>query len=488
MTVERNPIEPIRTNFKVQFLSNEQLGIMQQATLEVLENTGVQFPSERALKVFEEHGAKVDRKTQVVKLPRDLVMKAMSSVPRYFELGARNPQFDFKLQEGYTYFCTDGCGHEVVDLKTGELRPSTKKDVGTMARVADYLSSMAFYWPMVSAQDYGRASPLHELDACWNNTCKHVQSETVLGAVTAQYAIEMGIVVAGSEQALREAPVFSVLICTIAPLMQDKDGIEAGMLLAQAGIPVVYLAMPTLGTTGPATLAGSFIVADAEIISATVLMQLVAPGSKVSHSVMHGWADPRSGNYVPYPVDARCRYGTVNIAHHWGMSSFGGAFGTESPQPGTWQSAADVAMDPLLIGLAGAEWVTGIGLNNSFTRLYPEAIIFDDELYHRSRYALAEVEVSPETLALDVINTVGPGGHFLAQRHTRKHMRATWKGGLGHDMQPDGKYRDPVEVARDRIHWILENHQVEPLADDKKREIKHILAKAEQELVRTENG
>jgi trimethylamine--corrinoid protein Co-methyltransferase len=145
---ERPTIEPIRTNFKVQFLSDEQLDQMQEATLQVLENTGVKFPSEKALAVFADHGATVDNDSQIVKIPRELVMKAMSSVPRFFHVGSRDPSCDFHLEEGVTYFTTDGCGVEVVDFKTREKRPSKKDDVGKMARVTDYLSSMAFYCPM----------------------------------------------------------------------------------------------------------------------------------------------------------------------------------------------------------------------------------------------------------------------------------------------------------------------------------------------------
>jgi trimethylamine--corrinoid protein Co-methyltransferase len=482
MPIERPAIEPIQSAFSVSFLSEEQLVDLQEATLRILEEVGVKFPSEKALAIFAEHGAQVDHQTQIVKIPRELVHKAMATVPRYFHLGARAPECDFDLEEGVTYFTTDGCGVETVDLETRQRRPSCKADVGRMAHVVDYLSSMAFCWPMVSAQDYGKTAPLHELDAAWNNTVKHVQSETLMGGAAARYALEMATVIAGDREELRRRPVLSLVLCTIAPLAQDEDGIEGALTLAEAGIPVGFLAMPTLGTTAPATLAGAFAVGDAEIISGTVLLQLAFPGAPVFHSLMHGWADPRSGNYVPYPVDARCRYAPVDMAHHWGMPSFGGAFGTESEEPGTWQSAADVALDPLLIGFSRAEWVTGIGLNRNFTLLYPEAIILDDELYHRARYALLEMEVSPETLALEVIQKVGPGGHYLAQKHTRKHMRTAMKPGLAHQMAPDGKYRDPVEVAREKVRWILDNYQPEPLDKAKQSELGKILAAADQEL------
>jgi trimethylamine--corrinoid protein Co-methyltransferase len=482
MSIERPAIEPIRSAFRVQSLSDQQLDDLQEATLRILEDVGVQFSSEKALTILADHGARVDRKTQIVKIPRDLVYRAMSSVPRYFHVGARDLSCDFDLEEGATYFTTDGCGVETVDLETGQRRPSCKADVGRMARVADYLSSIAFYWPMVSAQDRGKTAPLHELDASWNNTVKHVQSETLMGERPARYAVEMATVIAGSREELRRRPMLSLVLCTIAPLIQDKEGIEGALVLAEAGIPVGFLAMPTLGTTSPATLAAAFAIGDAEIISGTVLLQLASPGAPVFHSIMHAWADPRSGDYVPYPLDARCRYAPVDIAHHWGMPSFGGAFGTESPEPGTWQAAADVACDPLLIGLAGAEWVTGMGLNRSFTLLHPEAIILDDDLYHRARYALKTIEVNDETLALDAIQNVGPGGHFLRQKHTRKHMRTAMKPAITHQRNEEGRYREPREVAREKVRWILDTHQPEALEEARQAELTRILAAADHEL------
>ncbi|MGW8143322.1 MAG: trimethylamine methyltransferase family protein [Anaerolineales bacterium] len=475
-------LEPIKTDFRLNFLSNKKLDDLQEATLQVLENTGVQFPSDQALNIFEEHGAEVDRQNQVVKLPRQLVKEAMESVPRTFVMGARDPDFDLFLEEGTSYFTTDGCGYETIDFKTGERRPSTKNDVGMMARICDYLPSIAFYWPMVSAQDCGISSPLHELEVTWNNSIKHIQSETLMGAKTAELAVEMAIVLLGSAEEVRKRPPFSVTVCSIAPLMQDKEGIEGAMVLAEAGIPVVFLAMPTLGTTAPATYAGALVVGDAEVISATVLMQLIAPGAPIAHSIMHAWADPRNAAYVGYPLDARSRYAHVEMAHHWGMPAFGGAYGTDSQFVDSWQSATEVALDPFLIGLAGCEIVTGMGLRETYTLLYPEAIMLDDDIYHRARYALMEMDVSPESIALDVIGEVGPGGHFLAQKHTRKHMRHSMQRALTQQLDAEGNYKPVLEVAREKFAWIYENHYPEPLDEDVQSELNKILESADQQL------
>ena len=476
------PIEPIRTSQKLNFLNDQQLDNLQEATLQILENTGVQFPSEKALAIFTEHGAEVNHDSQIVKIPRDLVFKAMATVPRYFRLGARNPEFDLELQEGVSFFTNDGCGHKVVDFKTGEHRASTKADVGMMARINDYLSSMAFSWTIVSAQDCGVTSPLHEIDVTWRNNSKHYQSVTMMGEEICRYGVEMATVLHGSKEEVRRRPPISLIVCTIAPLVQDKEAIEGALVLGDAGIPIVVMSMPTLGTTAPATYAGALTIGDAEVISATVLMQLANPGAPVFHSILHAWADPRTAAYVGYPLDCRVRYAPVEMAHHWGMPALGGAFGTESPELDSWRSASEVATDPLLVSLAGAEIVTGIGLRDTYTLLYPEAIILDDDLYHRARYSLLDIEVNPETLAIDVIDAVKPGGHFLSQKHTRVHMRTAMVRSVIHQLDGMGKYRDPTEYAREKTKWILENHHPEPPSDYIQKEINRILSSAEKEL------
>jgi len=124
-----------------------------------------------------------------------------------------------------------------------------------------------------------------------------------------------------------------------------------------------------------------------------------------------------------------------------------------------------------------------MGLVRTYTLLYPESIIFDDDIYQRARHALKTLEISPETLAIDVIANVGPGGHYLAEQHTRRFMRDALKRSITHQLGPDGSsYRDPTEVAREKVEWIIRNHEVEPLDDGKRAEIARILAAADREM------
>jgi len=245
-------IKPVRPKLDLKVLSADELAAIKSATLHILEHVGVHFPSERALRVFAEHGAQVDVDSQIVRMSPDLVMEAMSHAPRSYILSGRVEGTDLVLDGTASYFSTDGCGTRTVDFETGEQRASCKDDVAKMARVADHLSSIAFYWPMVSAQDCGWTAPLHELDASFNNTVKHVQTETVMGEKPARYAVRMVEVIAGDRETMRTRPPLSAMVCTIAPLGQDQEGIEGAMVFAEAGIPVGFMAMPNIGATAPA--------------------------------------------------------------------------------------------------------------------------------------------------------------------------------------------------------------------------------------------
>ena len=478
-------IKPIQSKLDLKVLDAGQLEQIKTATLHVLENVGVRFPSERALDIFAEHGALVDKDTRVVRLPADFVLEEMSKAPRTYILAGRTAGTDLQVGSDNSYFATDGCGVETIDFESGEKRLSCKEDVAKMARVADYLTSIAFYWPMVSAQDYGRLAPLHELDATYNNTVKHVQTETVMGEELARYAVEIAQVIAGSEKNLREKPPLSSLVCTIAPLGQDKEGIEAAMVFAEAGIPVGFMGMPTMGSTAPAVPGGALTIGNAEAVSAMVLMQLVAPGAPVFHSLLVSGMDPQSAEYlVTLPEKYLCNVAAVQMAHDWGVPALGGTFGLNHAEPATWQLGRDSVYTALMCALAGTDITIGLGMLAASTLLVPEQIIFDDEIYHTHRILARGLDTNPEGIALEVIEDVGPGGHFLSQKHTRSHMREIWIPDLTHPRQaPDGDLeRDIRKRARAKFDQILAEHKPQPLEEAVQYEIDIILKKAEDEL------
>jgi trimethylamine--corrinoid protein Co-methyltransferase len=171
----------------------------------------------------------------------------------------------------------------------------------------------------------------------------------------------------------------------------------------------------------------------------------------------------------------------VELAHAWGVPTLAGIFGTDARVPG-WQQAAEAVTGLMLNALCGAETGSGMGLLESCTLLYPEAIVLDSDIYQRVRIDLAGLDTRPEALALDVIKEVGPRGHFLTLKHTRTHLRQRRFSDLIAQPAPGGGYRDPVEVAREKVAWILAHHYPEPLSEAQRVELTRILAAAEREL------
>lgn len=443
------PIQPIKPKYQLQILNDEQLSDLKSATFELLEDVGMHCPSPKALGIYAEHGARVDFTEQIVYLPAELVEEAMSHAPRFYTMGARSESHDLVLDGTAMYCATDGSGVETIDFETNERRPAIKDDVAKMARVADYLPSMGFYWPIVSAQDHPATAPLHELDASFNNTVKHVQSETLMGELTARYAVEMAKVVAGDEATMRQRPPLSSLVCTIAPMAQDKDGMESALIFAEAGLPVGFMSMATTGSTAPATISGTMAVGDAEIVAAMVLVQLAYPGAPTYHSLMPGVMHPRTGDFLGSAREADLFYsGGVELAHMWGVPTLAGV-GTEAATSG-WESALGIGSSMLLCALCGAETASGLGLRETCTLLSPEALVLDTEIYHIVQAEASGLDTSREALAIDVVKAVGPRGHFLSQPHTRQYMHLREFSELLSQPKEGGGYRDPIEVAREK--------------------------------------
>jgi trimethylamine--corrinoid protein Co-methyltransferase len=482
MTSPTSPLQPIVPAYHVEILNARQRHDLKAATLRILDEVGVHCPSDEAREIYTEHGCRVDQKTQIVQIPPEVVAEAMSHAPRFYTMGARLPEFDLKLDGTALYCATDGCGIETIDPVTRQRRKSTKEDVGLGARLADCLPEIGFYWPIVSAQDHPKSAPLHELEASYNNTVKHIQSETVMGRQTARYAVEMANVIAGDEASRRARPPLSLLVCCIAPLAQDREGMESALAFAEAGLPVGFMSMANAGSTGPATLGGTVVAGDAEIVSAMVLIQLAHPEAPTFYSLMPGIMQPRSGGFQTSAWEGTLLYAVgVELAHNWGVPALAGVFGTDALTPG-WESAADAASSLLLLAMAGAETGSGLGLLESCRLFYPEAMILDADIYQRVRYEAAGLDTSPQALALEVIADIGPRGNFLKHAHTRTHLRQRAFSSLTGQPASTGGFRDPVEVARQKAEWILANHHPEELDSARRAELSKIISAADKEL------
>jgi trimethylamine--corrinoid protein Co-methyltransferase len=304
----------------------------------------------------------------------------------------------------------------------------------------------------------------------------------VQGESEACYAVAMARVIAGGTGELRRRPPLSALMFAVSPLVIDRDGGDATLEFAAAGVPVVAGSGPATGTTAPATAAGAMVQSLAEVLAQVALVQLAFPAAPVIGYSVGGAADPRTGKMVGYPLDIRDPALGVDLVHRVGLPSLHGTGGADAELPGTWTAAAQAGPSLTMAAWSGSELTVGLGITNGDTLWSAEALMLDDHLYHQARYTVMETVSDDEALALDVIDAVGPGGHFLSHPHTRKHMRTSFLRGMTLELDERGGYRDAIDVARERARHILEDYHPEPLGEDKATELRQILTAADAEL------
>ena len=462
---------------KIKSISNPRLSLnvldahevqrIHTATLDVIENTGVRFPSRRALDIWVANGAPVDYATQIVKAPGTLIEAALKQAPPVYSLAAINPDQDLPMDGNHVFLGTDGCGVEVIDLYTGIRRRSGLQDVADIATVADYHPEVAFNWVAVSAQDCPPESRgLHELKAIWENSSKHVQTESVYSQEEARAAVEMASAMAGGREKLRQRPLLSIMQCTAPPLGHDGGSLEAALIAAEAGLPVGFMTMTSCGTTAPMSLAGNLVVGNAEVISALALIQLAYPGAPVFYAAAQTVMDLRTGGYTGGgPEDFLFGAATNVLADFYNVPLSMGSFATGAKEP-NWQAGIDNVMSTFMASVVMSDMLLGVGLLHG-SRIWSYAqMLMDIEIYDLVRQMMKGVVVEEDTLAMNVIQDVGPGGNYLTQKHTKQNMRNIWLPKYM-DRRSYNVWEEKGDDARDwatvEAQHILETHRSEPL-------------------------
>jgi trimethylamine--corrinoid protein Co-methyltransferase len=487
---EKRNIRSIQPKLKMDVLSFDDIVKIHEASLEIMEVVGVRFPSEKALNILEEAGAQIDRNSMIARIPATLVMDAIAKAPSHYTLAGRDMRNDLVLDGKHCYLSTDGCGIEVYDLQTGIKRTSTKKDIEDSALIADYQDCIAFYWgPMVSAQDTpAEVRPLHELEAAFTHTTKHIQPETIITEPIAKYAVEMGAAITGGRQELRKHPIFSVMQCATDPLGQDKGSLEASLVAAEAGIPTGFMPMPMCCATAPATLAGNLVITTVDSLSPLVLIQIAHPGAPVFFAAAPTAMDLRTGGYTGGgPEDHLLAIAFNQICDFYHIPLSMGAFATGAKEP-DWQAAVDNSLAGFMPVLSHTALLTGVGLLNGSQILSYQQMIMDCEIYNIIEKIAAGITVNAETLAVDIIKKVGVGGNFLAEKHTRKHMHNIWQPTVfdrsPYDAWEAGGKKGSFHKATEKAKWILGNHKPIPLESALQAELKRIIRAAEKESTR----
>ncbi len=464
-------------------LSPEDVNKIHAATLDTLEHVGVRFPSKRALEIWAANGAAVDFEKMIVKIKPQIIEEALKSAPHAYALGARDPQQNCPMDGNHVFLGTDGCGVEIMDIQSGQKRTSELKDVGEIARIADATEEIAFHWVALSAQDKPTATRgLHELKAVWENSTKHVQTESVYNETEARAAIELAIAVAGSKEELRRRPVLSLMQCTAPPLGHDGGSLDAALVAAEYGVPTGFMTMAANLTTGPATMAGNLVVGNAEVISATALIQLAYPGAPVFYAAAQTASDLRNGAYTGGgPEDFLYGAATNVLADFYNIPLSMGSFATGAKEP-NWQAGLENSLSTMMACIVMSDMLLGAGfLHGSRIWSYAEMML-DCEIFSIIHKVMQGIEVNDETLALGTIANVGPGGNFLSQKHTRQHMRDVFLPQFM-DRRPYSEWETKKDDARDwgleKARKTLATHQPDPLDAHVSAELSKIIATLE---------
>jgi len=472
---------------RISFLSDSEIEAIHDASLRVLEKTGIKVMSKVALDILKKAGAKVDYETGHATLHRNLVEEALNMAPKTIKYCARNPKYDFILNKQETHFCAEGGSPFLLDWETGKRRYSTSADIARCARIADYLDHFDLIWPLGAGNDV--PAPVRyivDMYTSLRNCEKHFEGDSTTGK-EAQYQIEIAAAIVGGREALRKRPIFSHVICTLAPLCYEKGMTEASIELGRAGIPVVVLPMPTTGGTGPATLAGTMVVNNAEFLGGLVIQEFASPGAPVVYGAGVGTIDFKTGSNIPSPEKSLMKLGLNQIARYYDLPREMLVTSSTTSKILDTQAGYEQAITILTQISTTPDIALGSGALEDGRMTSAVELVIDNEIIDYALRFVEGFEVNEDTLAVDIIDKVGPGGIYLGEKHTVQHFRERWMSRLSdissYETWEKQGSRTIDEVAREKVREILATHKVTPIPEDVEKEIGRILKRAEAELL-----
>jgi len=355
-----------------------------EAALEVMETVGIRVHSSIARAALKKAGANVDEKQHVVKFQKDLTKKLISTVPEKIVLAGRDKAFDLPMDGTHHYYTTDGTGITVWDQKTQSRRLSVLDDIRKTAIISDWLPYLSIYEPMVVASDIStKIHVITGMKEAFEVSRKHIESESTSTKEEAKLQIQMATEIVGGLEELKKRPIISAMVCTMSPLTLDEHATDAGMIWAEAHIPVHITGMAMMGVSGPATIAGDLVVNHAETLAMAAAMQAHEKGSPVIYGSVLSSMDPKTGAYTagsPESVLLGCC--SHEMAKYVKMPSSCGGIGPSTRTPGVQASLENAQLSVMSASVA-AEVMNGLGLVDGSTMLSYEQLMIDNEIAGR---------------------------------------------------------------------------------------------------------
>ena len=478
-------VNPAHLAPAMRILSDEQIHVLHNATLEVLRRTGVDVRSEKTRQRLADAGCWLEGER--VRIPSHLINWATQQAPKRVVLCNRHGEPALELQERRTYFGTGSDTPNVVDLESGERRPAVIEDVENVARLVDALPNMDFVMCMGIASDVpAEISDLYHFRAMARNTLKP-NVFTAWNARNLEFILAMAQAIAGGEAELARSPFCALYAEPTAPLIHGLDACEKLELICSAGVPVVYTPGLITGASSPVTGAGAVVIANAELLSGLLICQLIRAGAPVI-----------AGGGGMMAMDMRsmiASYGAPEfmldwcalreMAAYYNVPVFGFS-GVTDAQLFDQQAGIEGALWVLLSALAGGNLVHDVGYIESGLTTSYEMLVAMDETIGLVRRFMQGVAINTETIAADVIEQVGPGGHFVAHEHTLDHFRENWYPTVFSRTNRSGWEAAGAETLGERAHAravsILADHWPEPMDEGRQASLDAIVRQATHDL------
>ncbi|MGD0422678.1 MAG: trimethylamine methyltransferase family protein [Candidatus Bathyarchaeia archaeon] len=468
-------------------LTNSEIKSIHTASLEVLEQVGLQVQSERIMDVFKSGGAEVDAAKSRVRIPEHIVKDSLKKAPSKIVLSGRTEENDLSLGDNRVFFGLGGTPNPyTLDVESGEFRISKSDDVVRNTIVGDALPNMSFIMSLAAASDVPpQVAWLHEASIMLKNTVKPI-IYSASGAEGAKYLLAMAAAVVGGYENLARRPLITLFGESITPLVMPA--INEGVLeFAKAKVPVAYVPGPMPGATSPITLAGEHVVCNAESLAGMVLTQLTNPGAPFLYGFNTSVIDMRTGSVCYGAPEWGLGWAmTAQLADYYSLPTFGSGGGTDSKSPDA-QAGVEAFMNAYYNAVGGVSLVHNCGTVAHGSAGSLEMAVICDEIINYIQRLLTKIEVNDETMAVDLIQKLGPGGNYLAEKHTRAHISEIYHPKL-FNRQAIPAWKEKGELttrdeARERIRVILREHKPSPLVKDVCDQIDSILKKASSTMI-----
>ncbi len=416
-------------------LSPEQIETVHDASLAILEKTGITYEQglEKTVDMLEKNGATVDRDKKNIRFPKQMIMEQVAKAPEKVVLCGQDPKNDLHLTENRAHLGTGGAAIKILDQDTGEIRSTTLQDLYNISRLVDQLDNIHFLVRPCIPTDIDEA----DYDINMFYTCLKASSKHVMSGVNDEKGfhnvMEMAAMIAGGMENLKDRPFISVITSfAISPL---KLCTQSTLIMQEANrhmIPVALSSAPMAGSTSPLTMAGTLAQLHAEQMAGITICQLTNPGAPLLYGGIPGLANLKTMGYSGGAVECGMMNAAIHqMSHHIKVPNYNSSGLSDSKTPDA-QAGFEKAFTALLASMGGSNYIHhSAGMLESMLTVALEQYVIDDEIIGNCCKVLKGIDVDAEHLALEVIDSVGPGGNYMTSMHTMTHMRTEYYNGNG---------------------------------------------------------